>query len=223
MNELVPIQNRYEFQDHGLNIFFFTKPIEYKILSEDNIGEIQDIDGRLIYIPYSLMYVDQFYNSVLTPMHAMLTVTNNDADSMLAWTVVNAVSDRHIRPPNMSVAASISLTCMLTAAAREAVSELDPQVIGLINKEKANFIGKFLTGEEISEDEVKNRDAVIMLVAEYVDKFFHECIAPLVNSETYVDVEYLYSTIYSYYGAFARSLAERVDEVYFHPEVMEGL
>lgn len=223
MNELVPIQKKYKFQDHGLNIFFYTKPIEYKILSVDNIGEIQDVEGRLIYIPYSLMLVDAFYNGVLTPMRAMLPVTDNDADSMLAWTAVNAVSDRHSKPPNMSVAVSISLTCMLTAVAREIISDLDPQIIGSIEKEKANFIGKFLTGEEIDEDEVKNRDTVIMLVAEYVDKFFHECIAPLVNSEPYVDVEYLYSTIYSYYSAFVRSLAERVNEVYFHPEVMESL
>lgn len=186
----------------------------------DDEGDIQQHEGRLLYIPYSLMLVDAFYNGVLTPMGMMLSCTDNDVDSMLAWTIVNAVSDMRDKPPGMTAEMSIALNCMLCAAARETITSLDPQVVGLIDKEKVNFFQKLFAGEKITDDDVLARDSVTMLVAEYVDQFVEECVRTLYRNN---DVSGLIKTISGYYKRFAESMANKVDAVYFHPEVLEGL
>lgn len=95
--------------------------MEYLFVFDDKEPgiDIEQHEGRLIYIPYSLMLVDAFYNGVLTPMNMMLPCTDTDADSMLAWVIIHTISDRKNRPPGMTAAMSITLNCMLCAAARE--------------------------------------------------------------------------------------------------------
>ena len=225
MNALVPIQKRYEIQDHGLNLFFYEDNTEYLFVFDNNdpkeppVINIEEHEGRLIYIPYSLMLVDAFYNGVLTPMSMMLPCTDTDANSMLAWTIIHAVSDRQNKPPGMTAAMSVTLNCMLCAVAREKIASLDPQVVALIGKEKVNFFEKLFAGEKITDDDLSGRDAVMMLVAEYVDQFFEECVVPLYDG----DVSGLIQTISGYYKRFAEATAERVDVVQFHPEVLERL
>lgn len=221
MNALVPIQKKYEIQDHGLNLFFYKDNREYLFVFEDKESDIdiEHHEGRLIYIPYSLMLVDAFYNGVLTPMDMMLPCTDTDANSMLAWVIIHTISDRQNRPPGMTAAMSITLNCMLCAVAREKITSLDPQVVALIDIEKVNFFEKLFAGEKIADDDVSTRDSVMMLVAEYVDQFFEDCVIPLYEG----DVSGLIKTISGYYKRFAESIADRVDVIQFHPEVLEKL
>lgn len=219
MNELVPIKKSYEVQDHGLNLFLYNDNKDYTFLFDDTDIDINECTGRLVYIPYSLMLVDAFYNGVLTPMEMMFPVTDNDADSMLAWTIVNAVSDRQKKPIGMTTPMSITLNCILCSVAREKVVSIDQETIDKIDQEKEEFFKTLFKGGNPGEVDLSGRDSVMILVAEYVDQFFSECLDPLY----YQDVSGLINTIYGYYKRFAEATAQKVNLINFHPEVLERL